>query len=89
IFTAAGRKCYTCSSTVSEEDCSKNQQETDCGEGLDGCLTTGQNYTAGPVTTTLFTKICTAKQTCDAGETGFLSACKAAQVSCATKHNSQ
>lgn len=79
IFTAAGRKCYTCTSTVSEEDCNKNQKETDCEEGLDSCATTGLNFTAGPVSTTAFTKICTIKQTCDTAETAFLAACKAAQ----------
>ena len=79
IFTADGLKCYTCTSTVSEEDCSKNQKEIDCGAVNDRCATTGLKFTIASQSTTSFTKICTTKQVCDTAETAFLKACKSAQ----------
>ncbi|CAH3021601.1 unnamed protein product, partial [Porites evermanni] len=89
ISVAAGLKCYTCTSSVSEEDCTKNQQEIDCGAVSDRCATTGLKFTVGSQSTTSFTKICSTKQVCDTAETAVLNACKSAQVSCATQHNSQ
>ncbi|XP_020619551.1 uncharacterized protein LOC110057300 isoform X2 [Orbicella faveolata] len=81
-FSAAfGRKCYTCVSTVSLDDCNNKKTEMTCPSGYDRCGTLSVEFNVLNVESKSFTRVCSSQAECD-DASAKLKNCKQANGTC-------
>ena len=65
VFSGFGIKCQECASSISMEDCKKNEKEKDCGGSFDRCAKASLDYNISIGEVKLFGKGCSTKDVCD------------------------